>query len=114
MGEQRTRESGAVPPEIITETIYVVEADFAPDAGERRKPYRREHLLRVAELRRQGTFLEAGAYTDGLTTSLILVRAADAEAAIEVARQDVYVRTGVWTDLRVRPFGRVVGLAQPE
>ena len=42
-----------------------------------------------------------------MSGSLLIVRTADAEAAAAIARSDVYMRNGVWVELRVRPFGRV-------
>jgi uncharacterized protein YciI len=59
------------------------------------------------DLRDAGTIIEAGAYSDGLTSSILLVRADDAEAALALARADVYARSGVWGDITARPFGRV-------
>ena len=38
----------------------------------------------------------------------MLVRAPDADAALALFADDVYLRTGVWTELRARPLGRVV------
>jgi len=55
--------------------------------------------------------VEAGGYTD-LSTALVLIRAESAEAALAVARDDVYLRSGVWVEVRVRPFGRVVRPAE--
>jgi len=95
------------PPGVEIEKVFLVEAQYTPEAAERRPAVRVEHLTRVAELKRAGTFVEAGAYSDGLTSSIILVRAHDAAAALAIARQDVYVRAGVWGDISARPFGRV-------
>jgi uncharacterized protein YciI len=95
-----------LPPGISIETIFLIEATYAPDAAETRVPFRARHLARVAELRDAGIVIEAGACSD-MSTSVLLVRAIDAEAAAEVARVDVYMRNGVWVELRVRPFGRV-------
>jgi uncharacterized protein YciI len=50
--------------------------------------------------------LEAGAFPD-MSGSLLLVRAAGADAALAIAREDVYMREGVWVEARVRPFARV-------
>jgi uncharacterized protein YciI len=36
------------------------------------------------------------------------MRADSEDAALAIARQDPYVREGVWVELRVKPFGRVV------
>ncbi len=95
-----------LPADLAIEPIFVVEATYAPDAAETRAPFRAEHIARIGELRAAGIIVEAGAYAD-VSASLLLVRAADAEAAAEVARSDVYLRNGVWVELRVRPFGRI-------
>jgi hypothetical protein len=95
-----------IPAGIAIEQIYVVEATYAPDAAERRQPHRPTHLARVAALRAAGTILEAGAFVD-MSASLLLVRAADADAALAIVAEDIYMREGVWVEARVRPFARV-------
>jgi uncharacterized protein YciI len=95
-----------IPDGVALEPIFVIEATYAPDAAETRPAHRPTHLARIAELRRTGVVLEAGAYPD-MSSSLLLVRAADADAAMAVARDDVYMREGVWVEARVRPFVRV-------
>jgi hypothetical protein len=92
---------------VSIEDVYLVECTYTPEAAERRPAVRATHLARVAQLRREGTLIEGGAYTDGLTTSLMLVRAETAEAARAIAEADVYVTAGVWGAISVRPFGRV-------
>jgi uncharacterized protein len=94
----------ASPPPI--EPVWLVEATYAPDAAETRVPFRAEHVARLRALKRQGIVIEAGAFTD-VSATLVLVRAADEEAALEICRDDVYLRNGVWVELRARPFGRV-------
>ncbi len=96
-----------LPPGIRVETIYVVEATYGPDAPTLRPPVRPEHLAHIAELRRAGTVIEAGGYAD-FSGSLLLVNAASDEEALDLFRDDAYVRSGVWTELRARPFGRVI------
>ena len=49
----------------------------------------------------------AGAYLD-MSASVILLRAADEGAALEIARGDIYMANGVWVEVRARPFGRAV------
>jgi uncharacterized protein len=94
----------ASPPPI--EPVWLVEATYAPDAAETRMPFRAEHIARLRALKRQGIVIEAGAFSD-VSATLVLVRAADEEAALEICRDDVYLRNGVWVELRARPFGRV-------
>jgi len=94
-----------VPPSPI-ELVWLVEATYAPDAAETRVPFRAEHIARLRELKRQGIVVEAGAFVD-VSATLLVVRAADEEAALDICRADVYLRNGVWVELRARPFGRV-------
>ena len=96
-----------IPPGVAVEAVFLVEAQYTPEAAERRPAVRAEHLANVARLRDEGVIIEAGAYSDELSSSLLMVRATDAAAALALARKDVYVRAGVWGDINVRPFGRV-------
>ncbi|MFO1541115.1 MAG: VOC family protein [Chloroflexota bacterium] len=97
----------SAPHAVVTEAVWLVSCTYAPDAAERRAPVRAVHLERVAALRRAGTIIEAGAFLDRLDGSVLLVRAADAEAARRVAAEDIYTAEGIWTSIAVRPFGRV-------
>ena len=103
--------SADVPADIVIETIFVVEATYGPDAAEIRPRVRPEHLARIAELRDRGVVVEAGGYTD-LSTALVFIRADNAEAALAIARDDIYLSSGVWVELRVKPFGRVIRPAE--
>jgi len=93
--------------QVALEPIFVIEATYAPDAAEMRAPIRPQHLARIAELRDRGVIIEAGGYAD-VSSSLLLVRASNEAAALDIARDDVYMKNGVWVELRVRAFGRVV------
>ena len=93
--------AGAIEP------IWFVEATYAPDAAETRVTFRAQHLARLVELVEAGIVIEAGAFAD-VSASIILLRAADEAAALELCRDDVYMRNGVWVEIRARPFGRVV------
>lgn len=88
------------------ETVWLVQATYAPDAAETRVPFRAEHLARVARLRAEGVIVEAGAYTD-VSASFLIIRAASEADALEICRGDVYMQNGVWVELRAKPFGRV-------
>lgn len=102
---QPAAESAAPGP---IELVWLVEATYAPDAAETRVPFRAEHLGRLHDLKRQGIVTEAGAFAD-VSASIVVVRAASEEAALDVFRDDVYLRNGIWVELRARPFGRVTG-----
>ena len=92
--------------EVVIEPIWFVEATYAPDAAETRTPFRAEHLARVLALRDAGTIVEAGAFSD-VSATVLLVRAASETDALALARDDVYLRNGIWVEVRARPFGRV-------
>jgi uncharacterized protein YciI len=96
-----------LPDGIAIELIWAVEATYGPDAPEKRPAVRAEHLVRMVELRDRGVVVEVGGYTDW-SGSLILVRAATEEEALDVIHEDVYWRTGVWTGARARALGRAV------
>lgn len=101
-----------LPPNVAIESVWLVEATYAPDAAETRTPFRAEHLAGIAANLASGRFIEAGAFAD-VSASVVLVRADSEEEALEAVRGDVYLRNGVWVELRARPFGRIVVL-QPD
>ena len=88
------------------EPVWLVEATYAPDAAETRVPFRAEHIARLRELKRQGIVVEAGAFAD-VSASVIVLRATDEQEALALCRDDVYLRNGVWVELRAQAFGRV-------
>jgi len=90
----------------VLEPVWLVEATYAPDAAESRVPFRAEHLAGIRERLESGVYIEAGAFAD-VSASVILVRAESAEDAVALVRDDVYLRNGVWVEVRARAFGRV-------
>jgi uncharacterized protein YciI len=94
-------------PAASLESLWLVEATYAPDAAETRVPFRPEHLAEVARRIRSGVYADAGAFLD-VSASLVLVRADSEEAALAIVSDDVYLRNGVWVELRARAYGRVV------
>src|SRR5262245_40076707 len=97
-----------IPDGVAVETVYAVEISYAPDAAEKRPAVRHEHLTRVARLLREGTLVEAGGFLD-FRSALLVFRVASAQEAIDIIRDDVYLRSGVWLDdPRARAWARVV------
>jgi uncharacterized protein len=95
-----------VAPASAIETVWLVQATYAPDAAETRVPFRGAHIARMRELMAAGVVVEVGAFTD-MSGSVVILRAGSEAEAIEVCRQDVYMRNGVWVELRAKPFGRI-------
>jgi uncharacterized protein len=97
-----------IPEGVAVETVYVVEISYTPDAAAKRPANRHEHLTRIARLMDEGRLIEAGGLLD-MSGAILLVRAENEAAALELVRDDVYIRQGVWRDdARARAFGRVV------
>lgn len=97
-----------LPEGVTIETVYAVEISYSPEAQAKRPAVRFEHLTRIARLLGDGRLVEAGGYLDW-KSALLVVRAASEQEAIDLIRDDVYVRSGVWLDDAVaRAFGRVV------
>ena len=88
------------------EPVWLVEATYAPDGAESRTPFRSAHLAKLGEQIAAGVVIEAGAFAD-VSSSLMLVRAETEEEALGIFREDIYLRNGVWVELRARRFGRV-------
>ncbi len=101
-----TPPTGAPLTSPTLETVWLVEATYAPDGAETRVPFRAEHVARAAALKAAGTYVEVGAFLD-VSSSIIIVRAATEAEALDVVRGDVYMANGIWVELRARPFGRV-------
>jgi uncharacterized protein YciI len=93
-------------PAPAIEPVWLVEATYAPDAAETRVPFRAEHLARIRALKADGIVVEAGAFSD-VSASIVILRASDEQAALALCHDDVYLRNGVWVELRARAFGRV-------
>lgn len=98
--------TGGIPASLAIESVWAVEADYAPDAAERRPAVRAEHLERIGRLMAAGTVILAGAYAD-MSGSYVVLRAPDETSALAIVKDDVYVRAGVWTGFRVRAMGIV-------
>ncbi len=95
------------PNGVTIEPVWLIEATCAPDAAKTRVPFRARHLARLARLMDVGVVIDAGAFAD-VSAAIMIVHAADEEAALDIARADIYMANGVWVELRARPFGRVV------
>lgn len=80
---------------------------------ERRTPFRPEHLGLVEAAHERGDLVMAGALADPPDMAVLVFRGEDASAAEAFAAGDPYVREGVVTAWRVRPWQVVIGPAGP-
>jgi uncharacterized protein YciI len=88
------------------EPVWLVEAAYVANAAEARAPFRPAHLQRLTDLKTRGVVVEAGAYADA-SASLLMLRAATEEEALELCRADVYWQNGIWIHLTARAFARL-------
>jgi uncharacterized protein YciI len=96
---------------------YAIVANDIPDSLARRQAARNEHLERLNQLRDQGRLLLAGPFPAidaedpgpaGFSGSLIVAEFPDLAAAQVWADADPYVAAGVFREVRVRPFRKVL------
>jgi hypothetical protein len=83
--------------------------DVAHDYLERRVLHRAEHLSYAWEAVERGELLLGGALADPVDQSILLFQCQDAGTVEAFARNDPYVREGVVTGWKVRPWTTVVG-----
>lgn len=96
----------APDPSSALEPCWFVEGVYAPDAAETRAPFRAAHIARLRDLLASGSLASAGSFQD-VSASVMVVRAGSENEALELFRDDPYLRNGVWVELRARPFFRI-------
>lgn len=97
--------------------LYMILGQDVPDSLERRLAVRPEHLARLEALRDAGRLLLAGPLPAvdspdpgpaGFTGSLIVAEFPSLDEATSWAHADPYTTTGVFHEVLVRPFKRVL------
>ncbi len=97
--------------------LYAIEGLDVPDSLERRKSVRPEHLARLEALRDTGRLVLAGPFpaidspdpgASGFSGSLIVAEFPSLAEAQTWADADPYVGAGVYREVTVRPFKRVL------
>jgi len=86
---------------------YALLYDTVPDYVRLREPFRAEHLALAESARRAGLLILAGAF-DPPDSALLVFKADDPASVVEFVRNDPYVRNGLVSSWRVRPW-KVVG-----
>jgi hypothetical protein len=83
--------------------------DYVENVVERRAPFREEHLKLARAAHERGELVMAGALADPVDGAVFVFKG---EAAIVegFAQSDPYVRNGVVTRWRVRPWTVVIGV----
>ena len=99
--------------------LYAIIAQDKPGTLEARLRARHDHLKRLQQLQDEGRLLLAGPHPAidsedpgpaGFTGSLVVAEFTDLEAARAWAETDPYVGAGVYGDVIVKPFRKVLPL----
>jgi len=97
--------------------LYAIIGQDAPDSLDKRLAARPAHLARLQELQDEGRLLLAGPFpavdaldpgAAGFTGSLVVAEFASLQAAREWAGNDPYATSGVFRQISVQPFRKVL------
>ncbi|WP_439212164.1 YciI family protein [Duffyella gerundensis] len=97
--------------------LYVIYAEDTADSLEKRMAVRPAHLARLQLLQDEGRVIAAGPLpavdsndpgAAGFTGSVIIAEFSSLEAAQSWAQDDPYVAAGVYKQVAVKPFKRVM------
>jgi uncharacterized protein len=88
---------------------YLLLYETAPDYLERRGAFRAEHLGLAWQAHARGELLLAGALAEPVDGAVFLFQGASPAVAEAFAAADPYVKNGLVTSWRVRPWTTVVG-----
>lgn len=94
-------------------TYYALFYEVVDDFIRRRTPFREEHLLLAREAHARGELLLAGALDDPPAGALLVFQSGGPETAEAFAYKDPYVKNGLITRWKVRPWTVVVGNEEP-
>lgn len=76
---------------------------------ERRKPFREEHLAYATAANQRGELVMAGALDEPVDSAVLVFKGEKASIAEDFARNDPYVKNGLITEWKVRPWTVVIG-----
>lgn len=88
---------------------YLLIYDVVPDYAERRGAHRDEHLALARAAHERGELVLAGALAEPTDAAVLLFQAGDSRVVEQFVASDPYVKYGLVTRWRVRPWSTVVG-----
>ena len=83
--------------------------DYVNDIVERRAPFRQAHLALASEAHERGDLLMAGALTEPVDGAVFVFTTDDSSVVEDFVARDPYVREGLVTAWRIRPWKVVIG-----
>lgn len=88
---------------------FILTYDYVPDVLARRAPFRADHLALAREQQEAGKLLLAGAFDPPTDGALFVFKAESATEVEAFVARDPYVKNGIVTGHRVRPWNVVIG-----
>jgi uncharacterized protein YciI len=88
---------------------WILFYDYVPDVVERRVPFRDEHLRLAREAVARGELVLGGAYADPVDGAALVWRTTDPAPIERFVASDPYVKNGLVTRHRIRPWNVVIG-----
>lgn len=89
-------------------SYYVLFYKTVKNYIEKRVPFREEHLRLADGARQRGDLIMAGALADPADEALLVFQSESAEVAENFAKNDPYVKNGLISEWKVRPWTVVV------
>ena len=83
--------------------------DYVDDIVERRAPFREAHLALAGEAHGRGRLLMAGALAEPVDGAVFVFTTDDRSVVENFVASDPYVREGLVTAWRIRPWNVVIG-----
>ncbi|HYZ09649.1 MAG TPA: YciI-like protein [Pseudonocardiaceae bacterium] len=83
--------------------------DYVDDIVERRAPFRDAHLALAREAHEQDVLLMAGALAEPVDGAVFVFTTDDRSVVEDFVSRDPYVREGLVTEWRIRPWNVVIG-----
>ncbi len=83
--------------------------DYVPDVLTKRTPFRNDHLALIKEFHEAGRLVSAGAFDPATDGALLVFKGDSAAVAESFVQRDPYVKNGVVTGHRIKPWNVVVG-----
>jgi uncharacterized protein len=88
---------------------YLLFYDYVPDYIQRREPLRAEHLKLAWQAYDRGELILGGVVDDPADGAVLLFQADSPDVVEAFVAADPYVRHGLVTGVRIRPWNTVVG-----
>ena len=76
---------------------------------EKRAPYREEHLAYARAAQQRGALVMAGALAEPADGAVLVFKGEGSSVAEDFAKDDPYVKNGLITEWKVRPWTVVIG-----